>query len=99
MSSAGPKTAEIVATAFGTTSEVPHVAAKARNKIEDLCSLFADSQTHENVRDTVWAGYNAFVEYADHYSEVRGPVENRARSAALGSDFKVKARKLMLAEL
>ena len=23
--------------------------------------------------DTVWAGYNAFVEYADHYSEVRGP--------------------------
>ena len=43
--------------------------------------------------------YNAFVEYADHYSEIRGPAENRARSAALGSDFKVKARKLMIAEL
>ena len=33
--------------------------------------------------DTVWAGFNAFVEYADHYSEVRGHLENRARSAAL----------------
>ena len=90
---------EIVANEFGTTSEVPHVAAKARNKIEDLCSLFADAQTHEQVRGTVWAGFNAFVEYADHYSEVRGHLENRARSAALGSDFKVKARKLMIAEL
>ena len=49
--------------------------------------------------DTVWAGFNAFVEYADHYSEVRGPLENRARSAALGSDFKVKARKFMIAEM
>ena len=49
--------------------------------------------------DTVWAGFNAFVEYADHYSEVRGHLENRARSAALGSAFKAKARKLMLAEM
>ena len=62
-------------------------------------SLFADAQTHEQVRGTVWAGFNAFVEYADHYSEVRGPLENRARSAALGSAFKAKARKLMIAEL
>jgi hypothetical protein len=34
-----------------------------------------------------------------HERVVSGPVENRARSAALGSDFKVKASKLMIAEM
>ena len=51
--------------------------------------------------DTVWAGYSTNALYPAHYSEVRGPLENRERSAALGSAFKAKAkaRKLMLADM
>jgi len=86
---------------FASVSDVPHAVSRAENKIDDLVSLFADAQTHEAVRGTVWAGYNALVEWADHYQEARGPVENRARSAVLGSGvaFKDRARKLMIAEL
>ncbi len=92
---------EIMSAEFASVSGVPHAVARAQNKVDDLCSLFADAQTHEAVRGTVWAGYNALVEWADHYQEARGPVENRARSAVLGSGvaFKDRARKLMLAEL
>ena len=92
---------EIMSAEFASASGVPHAVARAQNKVDDLCSLFADAQTHEAVRGTVWAGYNALVEWADHYQEARGPVENRARSAVLGSGvaFKDRARKLMLAEL
>ena len=92
---------EIMSAEFASISEVPHAVARAQNKVDDLVSLFADAQTHEAVRGTVWAGYNALVEWADHYQEARGPVENRARSAVLGSGvaFKDRARKLMLAEL
>ena len=92
---------EIMSAEFASISEVPHAVARAQNKVDDLVSLFADAQTHEAVRGTVWAGYNALVEWADHYQEARGPVENRARSAVLGSGvaFKARARKLMLAEL
>ena len=92
---------EIMSAEFASVSEVPHAVARAQNKVDDLVSLFADAQTHEAVRGTVWAGYNALVEWADHYQEARGPVENRARSAVLGSGvaFKDRARKLMLAEL
>ena len=92
---------EIMRAEFASVSGVPHAVARAQNKVDDLCSLFADAQTHEAVRGTVWAGYNALVEWADHYQEARGPVENRARSAVLGSGvaFKDRARKLMLAEL
>jgi len=92
---------EIMSAEFASISEVPHAVARAQNKVDDLVSLFADAQTHEAVRGTVWAGYNALVEWADHYQEARGPVENRARSAVLGSGvaFKDRARKLMIAEL
>jgi hypothetical protein len=86
---------------FASVSDVPHAISRAENKVDDLLSLFADSRTHEAVRGTVWAGYNALVEWADHYQEARGPAENRARAAVLGSGvaFKARARKLMLAEL
>ena len=92
---------EIMSAEFASVSGVPHAVARAQNKVDDLVSLFADAQTHGAVRGTVWAGYNALVEWADHYQEARGPVENRARSAVLGSGvaFKDRARKLMLAEL
>ena len=92
---------EIMSAEFASVSGVPHAVARAQNKVDDLVSLFADAQTHEAVRGTVWAGYNALVEWADHYQEARGPVENRARAAVLGSGvaFKDRARKLMLAEL
>ncbi len=92
---------EIMRAEFASVSDVPHAVSRAENKVDDLLSLFADSRTHEAVRGTVWAGYNALVEWADHYQEARGPAENRARAAVLGSGvaFKARARKLMLAEL
>ena len=92
---------EIMRAEFASVSDVPHAVSRAENKVDDLLSLFADSRTHEAVRGTVWAGYNALVEWADHYQEARGPAENCARAAVLGSGvaFKARARRLMLAEL
>lgn len=80
------------------------VITRAQNKIDEISALFADSDTHAEVRDTAWAGLNALTEWFDHYSPVRGVnfgEEGVARSkkALLDTDFKNKALELMLAHI
>lgn len=95
---------QIVADQFSTPDDAP-AATRTRNenKADEIVQLFADAHTHEGVRDTVWAGFNAFTEWADHYAPVRGAgaavgeAELRSRKALLDPGFKTEAYKLMSA--
>jgi phage/plasmid-like protein (TIGR03299 family) len=42
-----------------------------RQRQARLASLFHDADTQANIRGTAWAGYQAVVEYLDHYAPVR----------------------------
>lgn len=77
----------------GIDTAPPHVAARLENKISTMTELFADSFTHEGVRETRWAGFNALVEYADHFAETRGddPLERRAYASVMDPTFKNRA--------
>lgn len=93
---------EIVQEAFGAPDDAPQqTVTRSENKIEQINQLFADGMTHANLRNTAWAGLNAFTEWADHYSPTRGEdVDNaRAQKALLDPWVKNKALKLMLAEV
>lgn len=37
-----------------------------------MLRLWADADTQDAVRGTAWAGYQAVVEYVDHFAPVRG---------------------------
>lgn len=78
---------------YGTTSKAPHVTARMESKIEELMYLFAEANTQDGIRNTAWAGYNALVEYQDHYSETRGgdPLRARALNSVLDSSAKRRA--------
>ena len=81
----------------GIEDAPPHVAARLENKIDTMLGLFADANTHAEVRDTRWAGFNALVEYADHFAETRGddPLERRAYASVMDPGFKNRALALM----
>ena len=83
----------------------PDDAAKAtitrsERKIAEMTELFADAATQDGIRNTVWAGYNALTEWADHHAPVRGEdeVTGRAIKSVFSTTFKDKARSLMLAQ-
>ena len=42
-----------------------------RQRQARLASLFHDADTQADIRGTAWAGYQAVVEYLDHYAPVR----------------------------
>lgn len=63
-------------------------AAKTREA--SLQFLFRDADTQKEVRGTRWAGYQAVVEYEDHYAPASTP-EIRARRAVTGSGADRKA--------
>lgn len=73
---------------------------RSTKKVEDMVELFG-SKTQENIPDTVWAGYNAMTEWADHFSPARGTDQDlsRAQRAILDPSFKTRALELMLAEV
>lgn len=91
---------EIVTKAFGAPEGAPSsTRTRAENRIDQMVQLFADSYTHEGVRDTAWAGLNALTEWSDHFSPVRGsadPEYSRAVRAVTDTNFKNKARQLIL---
>jgi len=39
---------------------------------EQLMTLFTKADTHENARNTAWAGYNTIIEQADWHKTIRG---------------------------
>ena len=95
---------EIVSREFGPkkgASKMGVTMGEAR--VGEMSRLFADSFTHEGVRETAWAGLNALTEWVDHCSPARSGLvgdadTSRAVNAIFFPEFKEKARKLILAE-
>lgn len=95
---------QIVTAEFGPAGgkDAPKATAtRWDNKLGEMLTLFADSNTHERVRDTAWAGLNALTEWHDHYAPVRGVSAEdegmaRSRKALLLPGFKNRAREIIL---
>lgn len=47
------------------------VKTAERDRAQQLGRLWADADTQAGIRETAWAGYQAVVEYVDHYAPVR----------------------------
>lgn len=91
---------EIVRKEFGAEKDAPaQTITRCDNKIDQMVQLFADANTHEEVRGTAWAGLNALTEWYDHFSPTRGGERDtaRAQKALLDPEFKNQARRLILA--
>lgn len=93
---------KIIAAEFGAPEDAPApTITRTNNKLDQIASLFADSQTHADVRGTAWAGLNALTEWYDHFSPVRGvsaadEATVRSRKALLEPKFKDQALALMM---
>lgn len=93
---------QIIAKEFGAPEDAPAVTVtRCENKIDQMTALFADSITHEGLRETAWAGLNALTEWSDHYAPTRGDDRDtaRAQKALLAPSFKNRALDLMLAQV
>lgn len=90
---------QIVEAEFGAPKDAPNATqTRSQNKIDEMVRLFADSNTHEEVRNTAWAGLNAFTEWFDHYSPVRGSepeADVRAKRTIADNTFKTRALELV----
>jgi phage/plasmid-like protein (TIGR03299 family) len=89
---------EIITAEFGAPEDAaPATRTRAENKIDDMISLFCDADTHEGMRNTAWAGFNAMVEWWDHQAPVRGEGGSitRAERALLSSKFANRALELV----
>lgn len=85
---------------FGAEEEASAAAiTRADKKIEEMTELFAEAQTQDGIRDTAWAGFNALVEWNDHFAPTRGNDRDvaRATKAILDPSFKNRALEIMLA--
>ncbi|MGV8846407.1 DUF932 domain-containing protein [Tessaracoccus sp.] len=92
--------AAIVEREFGPAEDAAKSTVTRSNaKVEEMVALFTNAPTQANIRGTVWAGYNALTEWADHFSPTRGEDrdEARATNAILRPELKVRARELMMA--
>lgn len=90
---------EIIAKEFGPQEDAaPAAITRAEKKVDKLNELFADAMTQDGIRETAWAGYNAIIEWVDHFSPTRGDDRDtsRARKAIFDTTVKNRARELML---
>jgi phage/plasmid-like protein (TIGR03299 family) len=73
---------------------VASTVKRSEERLFELHTLFADADTQKAIRGTRWAGYQAVVEYVDHYATTRGAdgrhVQLRAERTALGLTDDVK---------
>ena len=92
---------QIIKQEFGASEDaLPAVVARAEAKQDEFASLFRDSFTHEGVRETAWAGFNALTEWYDHSSPTRGAGDADARRATrtlMEPEFKTRALELIRA--
>lgn len=69
-------------------------ATIAANRTRQLDWLFNEAPTQAAIRGTAWAGYQAVVEYADHYSQIQGRGDDkddaRAKRVILGAFDELK---------
>jgi phage/plasmid-like protein (TIGR03299 family) len=92
----------IIQAEFGPTEDMaPAAVTRAENKIGQIQHLFAEAQTNDGIRDTVWAGFNALTEWSDHYAPTRGDDRDgsRATHALMGNAAKDRALELMLEQV
>lgn len=81
----------IVDTIWVPDDAAPNAAqVQAAERRETLLHLFTESDTNTDIRDTNWAGYQAFTEWTDHFATIRGKrgddlVQTRARRAVTDS--------------
>ena len=91
---------EIISREFGAEEDATAaIVTRAENRIEEMQMLFADANTHESVRNTAWAGFNALAEWADHFAPTRGQDKDTARAqrSIFDPSFKNRALQLMKA--
>lgn len=92
--------AEIVLKEFGPSEDAAKgTVTRSMAKVEEMVALFTSAATQAEVRNTVWAGYNAMTEWADHMAPTRGDEREdaRAMNAILRPELKIRARELMMA--
>ncbi|SNR44354.1 phage/plasmid-like protein TIGR03299 [Haloechinothrix alba] len=68
---------------------------RQRQKIEKLDTirgLYSTADTQENIRGTRWAGYQAIVEYVDHYAPTRDDDDERRALRAVSGLTSLKSR-------
>lgn len=92
---------EMIQDNFGSEPDAhPSAETRAENRLQGMRRLFEESSTHEAVRGTAWAGYNALTEWFDHFSPVRtgsaddqadARADARARKSLLDTKFKSRA--------
>lgn len=91
---------EIIEREFGAPDDASAAAiTRSDRKVEEICTLFADAQTQDGIRDTAWAGFNALTEWADHFAPTRGDDADvaRAAKAVFAPSIKNRALELMMA--
>lgn len=90
----------IIEREFGPEEDAsPAAITRADKKVEQMTELFAEAQTQDGIRNTAWAGFNALVEWNDHFAPTRGEDRDTARAAKaiLDPSFKNRALQLMSA--
>jgi phage/plasmid-like protein (TIGR03299 family) len=64
---------EIILREFGPGEEPSKKSQSLWETLEEqLMNLFTKADTHENSRNTAWAGYNTIIEQADWHKTIRG---------------------------
>ena len=93
---------EIIYKSFGVGDDAAAATiTRTENKLNEMSHLFADSHTHEGLRNTAWAGVNAMTEWADHFSPTRGDGRDEARAikSVLDPAWKNRALNTILANV
>ncbi|CAN7512723.1 DUF932 domain-containing protein [Knoellia sp. LjRoot47] len=74
---------DLIRATFGTASDdaPPRVRRASGDRLATLSRLFHDAETQAGIRGTAWAGYQAVVEYVDHFAPVRTKVAPDAARA------------------
>ena len=91
---------DIIRREFGPKDgAAPAGVTRAENMLDDLNALYF-SEKNEGIVGTAWGAWQAFTEYADHYSPVKAQGRNesvvRAEKVAAGGMDSFKARALDL---
>lgn len=91
---------QLISEVWGVGDDAPMVTqTRSQNRLEEMSDLFA-AQTQEGIKNTVWGGFNAITEWADHFSGTRStedPSERRAMTALFSPETKTKAMKAFMA--
>lgn len=57
------------------------VKGRQQDRVDNIVNLFSTAPTNAAIRGTAWAGYQAFTEYLDHFTNIPGKDGEAAREA------------------